>query len=273
MTTLFWTGWLRQCFLTAAVSIATCAADPAETYAQDVSAADRTVSQDLLLPAEDGWQTYVNGRFGMTLSYPATLFTPSQRPQNGDGRHFIGEDARLETFGWVNEAQEGPASLKSRLIGSEGYDNLTKSEATGSWLVLSGTRGTNVIFERYMFVGDTIQAFGMEYPAALRTLYDPILKSIDATFFPGGAIVSSDGADQTDLCPPDLLCSPQVDAPALTTGPTARITPAAKGYGGNVNALHLGHRARDEDEHEHHREDEEDDDEDEDEEEEEEEED
>jgi hypothetical protein len=31
---------------------------------------------DLFLASEDGWDTYVNGRFGMRLTYPAFLFSP-----------------------------------------------------------------------------------------------------------------------------------------------------------------------------------------------------
>ena len=142
--------------------------------------------QDLFMQAEGDWQTSVNGRYGMQVSYPASLFKPSDSPDGGDGRGFVAENAQLEVFGWRNTAGETPGRLKDRLIGTEGYENVTYSPVGNSWLVVSGYRGDKVFYEKYIFRGDTVQAFGMEYPESVRATYDPILEGVEDSFQSGG---------------------------------------------------------------------------------------
>ena len=137
---------------------------------------------DQFIPAEGGWQIYVNDRFGTRFAFPADIFTPSPPPENGDGRRFVAEDATLEVYAWHNIDGENAASLKRRLVGSDGYTDVTYSPSGRSWLVLSGYRGDNIFYEKYFFRGDTVHGFGIEFPAAERPFYAPIIEHIEDSF-------------------------------------------------------------------------------------------
>jgi hypothetical protein len=144
-----------------------------------------TAAADQFLPARGGWQTYVNDRFGMRLDYPADIFSPEAAPDNGDGRTFKAGDATLQTFAFHNIDNETPASLKRRLLGAEGYDDVTYSPRGRTWLVLSGFRGSRIFYEKYFFSGDVISAFGMEFPADEKPYYSPIIERIEDSFKAG----------------------------------------------------------------------------------------
>jgi hypothetical protein len=140
---------------------------------------------DQFLPLGDGWQTYVNDRYGMRFDYPAEIFTPEAPPQNGDGRSFTGTDVSLQIFAFHNINEETPASLKRRLVGEEGYADVTYGPSGGTWLVLSGFRGERIFYEKYFFNGGVISAFGIEFPRDEKPTYAPIIERIEDSFKAG----------------------------------------------------------------------------------------
>ena len=140
---------------------------------------------DQFEPIGGGWEVYVNDRYGTSLVFPANIFTPAEPPENGDGRRFHSEDATLEVYAWENLDGESATSLKRRLVGSEGYEEVTYSPTGRSWLVLSGYRGDNIFYEKYFFSGDEIHGFGMEFPASEKPNYAPIVERIEDSFRAG----------------------------------------------------------------------------------------
>lgn len=142
-------------------------------------------AQDQFAPAGDGWEFYVNDRFGTTLVFPAELFTPEAAPEKGDGRRFTSPDATLEIYAWDNADGETAASLERRLVGSEGYQDVTYSPSGPTWLVLSGYRGDNIFYEKYFFRGDAVHGFGIEFPRAAKPRYAPIIERIEDSFRAG----------------------------------------------------------------------------------------
>ena len=139
-------------------------------------------AEDQFRPAEDGWQRYVNERFGTSFVFPAEVFTPEAPPENGDGRRFVAPDAALEIYAWHNTDGENAGSLKRRLIGTEGYEDVTYSPSGRSWLVISGYRGDNIFYEKYFFRGDLVHGFGMEFPREEKPRYAPIVERIEDSF-------------------------------------------------------------------------------------------
>jgi hypothetical protein len=131
-----------------------------------------------------GWQAYENERFGTRLVYPSD-FSPAEAPENGDGRRFQSQDATLEVYAWQNVEGESAGTLKARLVGSEGYHDVTYSPSGRNWLVISGFRGDNIFYEKYFFRGDTIHGFGMEFPRSEKPYYAPIVEEIEDSFRPG----------------------------------------------------------------------------------------
>lgn len=140
---------------------------------------------DTFAPAGNGWETYVNERFGTSLVFPADVFTPDEPPENGDGRRFVAPDATLEIYAWENLDGETAATLKQRLVGGEGYTEVTYSPSGANWLVLSGYRGDSIFYEKYFFRADAVHGFGMEFPAAEKPFYAPIIERIEDSFRAG----------------------------------------------------------------------------------------
>ena len=142
-------------------------------------------SADQFLPTRGGWQTYVNERFGTRLDFPRDLFVPGDAQDNGVGLRFAAVDAALEVYSFENSDRETPASLKRRLVGSEGYSDVTYSPTGDSWLVLSGFRGPIIFYEKYFFAGGVISGFGTEFPAAEKPRYAPIIERMEDSFRAG----------------------------------------------------------------------------------------
>jgi hypothetical protein len=140
---------------------------------------------DQFIPLADGWQTYVNDRFGMQFDYPADVFTPEDPPENGDGQTFTAEDATLEIYAFHNTGRDTPKSLKKRMNGTEGYENVTYSPSGKTWLVLSGFRSDHIFYEKYMFADGVISAFGVDFPKEEKPFFSPVIERIENSFKPG----------------------------------------------------------------------------------------
>jgi hypothetical protein len=137
---------------------------------------------DSFIPIGNGWQTYVNDRFGMSFDYPADVFSPLEEPQNGDGRSFASSDATLQIFGTHNRLNDSPASMKREMVGMQDYEEVTYSPSGDTWLVLSGYRGDRIFYEKYFFRDGVISAFAMEFPAGRKPYYAPIIERIEDSF-------------------------------------------------------------------------------------------
>lgn len=140
---------------------------------------------DTFAPLADGWQTYVNTRFGVRFDYPSDVFAANDPPQNGDGRTFTSSDATLMIFAAHNTLDETPATMKDEMVGSPDYGNMTYSPSGDTWLVLSGFRGDRIFYEKYFFRDGMISAFGMEFPKERKPFYGPMIERIEDSFRAG----------------------------------------------------------------------------------------
>jgi hypothetical protein len=136
---------------------------------------------DQIVPLGNGWQTYVNDRYGMRFDVPAD-FQPGAPPENGDGRTFEKGDASIYIFASHNLQNDTPASFKRQLIGTKGYEDVTYSPSGGTWLVISGFRGSRIFYEKYFFHDDVISAFGMDFPKEEKPVYAPVIEHIEDSF-------------------------------------------------------------------------------------------
>jgi hypothetical protein len=140
---------------------------------------------DQFLPASGGWQTYLNDRFGMRFDFPANVFAPQPAPENGDGRSFRSEDGTLQIVAFHNIDDQTPASFKRQLLQGDGYEGLTYSPSGETWFVLSGFRGDNIFYEKYLFNDDVVSVFGIEFPTAQKPFYAPMIERIEDSFEAG----------------------------------------------------------------------------------------
>ena len=84
--------------------------------------------------ADERWATYVNDRFGTSLSYPADVFAMQPPPENDDGRTLVAADgAKILVFGGYNVANDTLASKRASLRASTTPSRPTTRRArTGS---------------------------------------------------------------------------------------------------------------------------------------------
>jgi hypothetical protein len=142
---------------------------------------------DQFIPIGGGWKTCINDRFGMRLDYPADVFAPGPPPRNADGQAFASPDASLQIFATHNVLNETPISMKRDMVGMKDYENVTCSPSGNTWLVLSGYRDDTILCEKYFFTDGVISGFAIEFPAANKPFYAPIVERTENSFRAGHA--------------------------------------------------------------------------------------
>jgi hypothetical protein len=142
-------------------------------------------SADQFLPGSDGWQTYINDRFGVSFDFPAEIFVPQPAPENGDGRSFRSESATLQIVAFHNIDDQSLAEFRRELLAGDGYEDVTYSPSGETWFVLSGFRGDNIFYEKYLFNDNVVSVFGIEFPTAEKPYYAPIIERIEDSFEAG----------------------------------------------------------------------------------------
>jgi len=127
------------------------------------------------------WTLYANPRFGTFAEYPTGRFAALPPPENGDGQNFQARDgATLAIYGANNIENASPIAYEAFLRSGDanGYANVTYRANGTDWLVLSGIRGSNIFYEKYLFKGDLIHAMVITYPQSLKTYYEAIVTHI-----------------------------------------------------------------------------------------------
>lgn len=130
------------------------------------------------------WDVYDNARFGTLVSYPGDLFARRAESDNGDGITLRAADgATLAIFGSNNVDNAGPAAYVQGLTGSgERYRRLSYRIVRANFAILSGSTGDRLFYERYAFdPSGLVHGFVLEYPAAARGRYDPIVAHLSAS--------------------------------------------------------------------------------------------
>lgn len=126
--------------------------------------------------------TYVNARFGTVCTFPDQIFTERMpEPENGDGLEWHSADgASVACYGSYNALDDTPKSLvENEKASPEQGEEVTYGKAGKNWAVLSGTKGDKIFYRRSVFgKEDVIHSVFIEYPAALKAKYDPLVGTI-----------------------------------------------------------------------------------------------
>jgi hypothetical protein len=129
--------------------------------------------------------TYVNARFGTVCTFPDQIFSKRMpEPENGDGLEWQSADgASVACYGGYNALDDTPKSLvESEKASPEPGEKVTYSKTGKNWAVLSGTKGDKIFYRRSVFgKEDVIHSVFIEYPAALKAKYDPLVGAIAAS--------------------------------------------------------------------------------------------
>jgi hypothetical protein len=120
-----------------------------------------------------GNRTYVNPRFGTTITYPDAIFTqPLPDPANGDGRTWTSSDsASLSVWGQNNVLDFTPTSIADFI--AKDIDEVTYRKVGSKWMVVSGFDDGAIVYHRAEFgSAGVIHSMELRYPASLRQHYD-----------------------------------------------------------------------------------------------------
>jgi hypothetical protein len=136
-------------------------------------------ADDKWTPLGNGWERYTNERFGTVAEVPHHLFRLVEPPPaNGDGREFrAGDGAEL----WISGSY-GPSVVtetfqeyKVWLLQQNGLDRVTYKAEGKNWLVLSGTKGTNIVYRKVLEGCGASHEIQIEYPVQRKALYDGVV--------------------------------------------------------------------------------------------------
>jgi hypothetical protein len=145
------------------------------------------LADDTWTPLSKGWEGYTNERFGTAVEIPRYLFKLVEPPPtNGDGREFKSADgARL----WIS-ASYAPSVVtdtfqeyKEWALEHAELDRVTYKAEGKNWLVLSGPKGSTVVYRKVFEGCGAAHEVHIEYPAQRKALYDQVIarlsKSLD----------------------------------------------------------------------------------------------
>ena len=136
-------------------------------------------------PASADTITYVNDRFGTTLSFPVELFDRrDELPVNGDGARFRNDSgAEIAVWGQLNVLDYTPESYEKFLREAEPLDSTITYRASGKdWLMLSGLDAGTVFYQRHEFSAEqVIHSFEIRYPVSAKDRFDPLIGAIAAS--------------------------------------------------------------------------------------------
>ncbi len=135
-------------------------------------------AEDTWTPLREGWSRYKNERFGTSAEVPLHLFKLVEPPPvNGDGRAFTSQDGAQLTI----SGSYGPyvvtnnfVEYKAWLLENVELDRTTYKAEGKSWLVLSGVKGQNIVYEKVTEGCGAAHTLHIKYPATKKGLYDPV---------------------------------------------------------------------------------------------------
>jgi hypothetical protein len=149
------------------------------------SMAGAAIAQD-----SGGLAAYRNERHGFSLTYPTDRFLPLPVATE-DGRQFVSKDgkARVLVGSLANFDGKSLRAYREFLL-RESYPgaDITYAPVRDTWFVVSGIRNNVAFYHRVNFVcgGRTINSWMVQFPAAEKATYAPIIDQIHKAYRLGG---------------------------------------------------------------------------------------
>ena len=126
---------------------------------------------------------YCNSRFGFCVEYPKGL-EMEPPPANNDGRRFHDSDGFWMIASGINNVQDD--TLQSEMSSDKDeFDTITYEKVGKNWYVLSGMKGSDILYLKTYAGKGSINHLYMEYPAQMKNRYDNAVKAISGSFVPG----------------------------------------------------------------------------------------
>jgi hypothetical protein len=136
-----------------------------------------------LFADSQSYAKYCNDRYGFCIEYPKTLAIEPP-PENGDGRRFHDEKGFLVIASGINNVLDdtlnGEMSSQSR-----DFDKITYRAKGKNWFILSGYKGSDVLYIKTYVGKGVINHLYIKYPSKRSGVYDEIVSRISRSFKPG----------------------------------------------------------------------------------------
>ena len=119
-------------------------------------------------------QTYLNGRYGYSISYPSDLKAEPES-DNGDGRVFHSADGAVEARVWANynANDETPAQLAADAA-SDCTSAPTYRRVAATFIAISCRKGPDILYQKTLIHKDLVATFEITYPAADHAKWDAV---------------------------------------------------------------------------------------------------
>jgi len=129
------------------------------------------------------FSTYRNERYGFSVMYPSD-FKMDPPPENGDGRRFFKDNGCSIIASGINNIGEESVASGMR-SGESNFDKITYRSKGKNWFVLSGYKGSDVLYiKSYVGVGASNDLW-IRYPQTLAKEYSAITIKVSESFKPG----------------------------------------------------------------------------------------
>ena len=132
--------------------------------------------------------TYVNARFGYSVSYPADLLVPEPEADNGDGRRFHARrgTAAMLVWGAYNAEKQSPAGIARQYEADCGAGKVTYKVAKPALVAFSCiTPAGRLIYQKTLIRRDVLATVRFEYPAAEQATWNPVVQRVSASLSAG----------------------------------------------------------------------------------------
>ncbi|WIY24207.1 hypothetical protein [Parasedimentitalea psychrophila] len=136
-------------------------------------------------PQKTEWRQYQNTAGDWKVSYPANVLFTDTVPSTSSVRVFRSTDAQsVLTITGGPTLMHDVQDYKAQLLSHGRHEQLKRSQVGANWFLLSGNRGGNMFYEKYLFSPEMtqVQSIALEFPASHANVFSEIVKRMEAEF-------------------------------------------------------------------------------------------
>lgn len=142
-----------------------------------------SITCSVVMAEAQEYARYCNARYGFCISH-LSRFAMEPSPANSDGRRFFDGKGLSMTASGINNVLDD--TLQSEMNSqSEDFDKITYRAKNDNWFVLSGYKGSDILYVKTYVGKGSINHLRIAYPANRKAAYDGIVAEIARSFKPG----------------------------------------------------------------------------------------
>jgi hypothetical protein len=130
-----------------------------------------------------GYNKYCNARYGFCIDYPSH-FKMEPAPDNDDGRKLLDGKGFLMIASGINNANDDTLTTEMHSQ-SEDFDKVTYRTKGKNWFVLSGYKGSDILYVKTCVGEGAINHLYIQYPSRRKTEYEHMVTKVSRSFKPG----------------------------------------------------------------------------------------